>query len=471
MGAEAYRFVDFLYEAKMTWWQLLPVGPTGMGDSPYSGFSVFAGNPYYIDLDLLVEDGLLEEKEVLDAGMENDSDKVDYETLRKKRMPLLRLAAQRADAALRQDVSTFCQENGWVNDYALYMALKGYYEDRPWFEWEDEGIRLHQPEAIKRYNELLQEEVWFHAFLQYVFDHQWSALKQYANKRGIRLFGDVAIYVSMDSADVWSQREFFQLNAQGKATRVAGVPPDAFSEDGQLWGNPLYNWQAMKQDGYGWWIRRIDGAAKRYDCIRIDHFRGLESYWSIPADSETAKVGLWEKGPGMDLIGVLNGWFHGLSFVAEDLGILTHDVRLLLRDSGWPGMNVLQFAFTDGQISSYMPHNHERNSVCYVGTHDNDTLEGWLSNSSPEDLAWASDYFGVQQKNLGEAMLHACLTSVCDTAILCAQDLLGLGSEARTNVPGVADGNWRWRLKKGELTDSIAAQWARVVCATGRNSR
>ena len=457
LGKPAYEFVDFLKKAGQSWWQVLPIGPTSYGDSPYQSFSCMAGNPYFIDLDELIEDRLLLRSEVESASWGEDPQFVDYGTVYQSRFPVLRRAAARGMARDAEAFLRFRHENPWVENYALFMAVKSYFGMRSWTEWDDEDIRLRKPEAVARYSAMLKDDVDFYAFLQFLFDGQWRRLRAYAHKNGISIIGDVPIYVALDSADVWSEPRFFQLNEKNVPVKVAGVPPDAFSDDGQLWGNPLYDWDVMKKDGYGWWIRRIEGAGRFFDMIRIDHFRGFEAYWSVPAEEDTAKNGKWIPGPGKELIRVLKGWFPNLKFIAEDLGEITPGVRELLQDSGWPGMKVLEFAFGGGESNEYLPHNHVVNSICYIGTHDNDTVCGWLGTAKKEEILQACRYLGVKHtEELPDALIRAALMSVSYLTVIQIQDWLKIGVEGRVNTPGTTGGNWSWRLLPGQITDKMA---------------
>ena len=334
MGKEAYRFVDFLKLAGQTYWQLLPLCPTGAGDSPYSSFSTFAGNPYFIDLDTLIRDRLLKKAEVEAVDWGKNAEAVDYSKLYAGRAPLLRKAFARGRERFAGELDAFRKENTWVETYGLYMALKQHFDQRPWTEWPDEAIRMHRPDAVREWREKLKDEMDYHIFVQFLFFRQWDKLKEYAHKKGVSFIGDIPIYVALDSADVWSEPHYFQLDSENVPKAVAGVPPDPFTADGQLWGNPLYDWDAMAKDGFGWWIRRIEGAKKLYDMIRIDHFRGFESYWSVPYGETTAKNGEWKPGPGIKLVGMLTQWFHDLDFIAEDLGYVTPGVKKLVEDSG-----------------------------------------------------------------------------------------------------------------------------------------
>ena len=378
LGKAAYEFVDFLADAGQRWWQMLPVGPTSYGDSPYQSFSTYAGNPYFVDLDMLREDGLLTQEEIDAVYWGGDPARVDYAAIYNGRFALLAKATERGWDRDTEELNAFMEQNRtWLPDYALYMAVKRHFGMRAWTEWEDEDIRLHRPVAVEKYRRELWEDVRLFTYIQFLFFKQWNALRSYARKKGIGIIGDLPIYVAMDSADVWSDPRSFQLDEKNVPTAVAGVPPDYFSEDGQLWGNPLYNWPAMEADGFGWWIRRVDGASKLFDVIRIDHFRGLASYWAVPYGETTAKKGRWIPGPGIRMVRAITGWFPQLQFIAEDLGILTPDVTELMEQSGLPGMKVLEFAFDPVEPGVYLPHNHPKNCVCYVGTHDNAPILQW----------------------------------------------------------------------------------------------
>ena len=457
MGKSAYQFVDFLKAAGQKYWQLLPLGPTSYGDSPYASFSTFAGNPYYIDLDLLVREGLLKKSEVESVDWGRNPERTDYGRIFDNRFRVLRLAWGRS-ARLGEQIAAFRAENaGWLENYALFMALKAHFGMVSWTQWPDEDIRLRRPEAMRRWGEELKEDVDFYVFLQFLFFRQWEALRAYAKKKGVQFIGDIPIYVALDSADVWSEPRYFQLDGDNLPTEVAGVPPDAFTEDGQLWGNPLYDWDAMRADGYGWWIRRIDGAKKLYDVIRIDHFRGFESYWAVPYGDSTAKNGRWKPGPGMGLVGVLTSWFSDLSFIAEDLGYATPEVEKLLRDSGLPGMRILEFAFDAKGESDYLPHRCPVNSICYIGTHDNETVQGWLKFIGAADRKFARRYMHItEDEGWNWGMIRTGMSTPCQLFVVQMQDVLELDRAARMNTPGIASGNWQWRMKPDAATKELA---------------
>ena len=470
LGQAAYDFVDFLRQAGQSWWQMLPLGPTGYGDSPYQSFSSYAGNPYFIDPDLLRRDGLLTAQEIASLAWGSDPARVDYAALYENRFVLLQKAAERGWARDREEVQLFARQNAqWLPDYALYMAVKRHFDEKPWTQWPDEAIRLRKPEAMAQYRQMLASDIRMFTYSQFLFFRQWNALRAYAHEQGVGIIGDLPIYVSMDSADVWAEPAFFQLDSNGYPTETAGVPPDCFSRDGQLWGNPLYRWEAMKADGYGWWIRRVDGAAKLYDMLRIDHFRGFESYWAVPYGDTTAKNGHWVKGPGMDLVQVLLNWFPQMQFIAEDLGFLTPEVRKLLADSGLPGMKVLEFAFDSREPSNYLPHLYTPHCVCYTGTHDNAPLPAWKEEADPDDLALAVQYLGLnEEEGFHWGVLRGGMSSVAELFMAQMQDYLGLGAESRINTPGEPGGNWQWRLHPGQLTAALSRRMAHMARLYGR---
>ena len=455
MGEEAFRFIDFLNKAKQKYWQVLPVVPTSCGNSPYSGVSIFAGNPNFIDLEALCNNGILKPEDIKNADCGEGN--VDYNKLLKNKPCILRKAYENVYKQLKEEVDSFAEENAsWIYDYALYSALKEKFNYSAWYDWDDD-IKFRKKDKMDKYKNELGDEIEYHIFVQYLFFSQWNRLKKYAHENDVKIIGDMPIYVAMDSADVWASPE------------VAGVPPDYFSEEGQLWGNPLYDWDAMRADGYGWWIRRIGQAVKMFDVIRIDHFRGLESYWSVPAGEKTAVNGHWRKGPGMDFLERIKGWFNGIEIIAEDLGILTDEVRQLLKESGFPGMKVLEFAFDNSRTSDYLPYKYDKNCVCYAGTHDNATLKEWKETGDKAEIAFAKEYFGITgRSSFNFGIIKGGMASTADLFITQMQDYLELGKEARTNVPGVADGNWKWRMKKGAATDKLAEKIAHITEMYGR---
>lgn len=454
---EAYEFVDFLEQAGQTYWQILPLGPTGYGDSPYQSFSTFAGNPYYIDLEELIRQGVLtkEQCEAYDWG--GSEGYVDYEKVYLSRFKVLRTAFLAANIVEDSDFQKFEAENDyWLSDYALYMAVKDSFGGISWSEWA-EDIRLRKPEAMRSYQKKLGEEILFYKYQQYLFASQWTRLKKYANDKGIQIIGDIPIYVAFDSADTWANPELFQLDKNGMPTGVAGCPPDAFSATGQLWGNPLYRWDYHKKTGFAWWTRRIAHCYKLYDVVRIDHFRGFDEYYNIPFGDPTAEFGVWEKGPGYELFRVLKEKIGKKQVIAEDLGFLTPSVIKLVKKTGYPGMKVLQFAFDADGDSDYLPHNYTENSVVYTGTHDNDTTVGWYQSMSRKDKNFAKRYLNFKSnKHVEWEFIRAALSSVAAMAIIPMQDYLGLGKEARINIPSTLGENWKWRMQKGQISDEFA---------------
>ena len=469
-GKEAYRFVDFLSQAKQTWWQILPLNPTNYGDSPYQSFSSYAGNPYFIDPELLIEDKLLTEEEFLsfDFGCENS--KIDYGKLYKNRNKMLKIAFSRFKEG--KGYKQFCLENAfWLEDYAIFMAIKNANGDVSWEEWDD-SLRFHNADAMAKAKKEHAENTKFYCFVQYMFSKQWQELKTYANKKGIKIIGDIPIYVAYDSADVWSDTKQFQLDKNLKPKAVAGCPPDIFCEDGQLWGNPLYDWKYMKSDGFSWWKRRMKYVLSLYDCVRIDHFRGFESYYSVPYGDKTAVNGKWNKGPDIALFKAIEDELgKDLPIIAEDLGFLTPAVLKMLKKSGYPGMKVMQFAFDTEKESEYLPHNYDKNCVVYTGTHDNDTINGWAQNNDQMEVAYAEKYLNATRNNgFNWAMMKAALGSVADTCILMMQDLIGLGSEGRINTPSTVGNNWTWRIDGSCVNDWLAKIISENTQVYGRTS-
>lgn len=468
LGREARHFVDFLAKSKQSWWQILPVGHLSYGDSPYQSPSSFAGNPYFIDLDELVKDGLLKKKEITSLDWGSDPQYVDYGLLYQNRFTLLQKATERGFERDREAFEAFASAHHWLADYALFMAIKKHFGMKSWVEWPDEDLRLRRPWALDRARAELADDIRLYSYIQFLFFKQWNSLREYAHERGVGIIGDIPIYVALDSADVWAETANFQLGDDLKPKDVSGVPPDYFNEDGQLWGNPLYNYDFMRADGYGWWIRRIDGASKLYDVIRIDHFRGFESYWAVPFGEETARNGRWVKGPGIDLIDRLKGWFPQLQFIAEDLGFATPEVAAMLKASGFPGMKVLEFAFDHKEPSDYLPHNYDANCICYTGTHDNATLKEWFGEASAADLKYAREYLGIgKDEDLVDAVIRCGMRSVAELFIAPLSDWLGLGAEAKMNVPGTL-GWWKWRLLPGQITPQLSKRIARMTELYGR---
>ena len=472
MGKAAYDFADFLAAAGQKYWQLLPLGPTSYGDSPYQSFSSFAGDPYFIDLELLVEDGLLVREEVDTRDWGSDARRIDYGRLYENRFPLLAKAKARGYDRDREAVAAFEQENaGWLPNYTLFMALKRHFGMKPWTAWDDEDIRCRRSSAvIEHYRAELRKDVELFTYIQFLFFRQWATLKAYIHSLGIRIIGDLPIYVAMDSSDVWAEPEMFRLDAHGVPTEVAGVPPDYCTADGQLWGNPLYDWDRMRDDGYRWWIRRLGAAGKLYDTVRIDHFRGLESYWAVPYGETTARSGHWRKGPGESFIDAIKTALPGLDIIAEDLGFMTPEVIALREYSGFPGMKVLQFAFDSREPSDYLPHRYPTNCICYTGTHDNATLAQWLGDAKGDDVAYAKQYLGLNdEEGYVNGIIRGGMSSVADLFVAQMQDWLALGGESRMNVPGVlGHGNWCWRMLPGVLTDELADHIAAMTAMYSR---
>lgn len=468
MGQSAREFVDFLAEAGQSVWQILPVGPTSYGDSPYQSCSAFAGNPYFIDLDQLAADGLLDAADYQNESWGADPARCDYALLYEKRFRVLRRAyaafrAQRPvigyDTPYSDDWYRFTfLSAAWLPDYCLYMAIKEANGMTDWQTWPA-PLRLRDADALAAFRAAHAQDIEFWAFVQYEFSRQWQALKRYANERGVRIMGDIPIYVAADSADAWAGRELFEMDAEGHPRRVAGCPPDYFAVDGQLWGNPLYDWDYHRRTNYAWWVRRVRHALSIYDILRIDHFRGFDTYWAIPAGDSTARGGRWEQGPGMELFRALRTALGDLPIIAEDLGEMFDSVRRLLADSGFPGMKVLQFAFT-GADSVDLPHNYPAHCVAYPGTHDNNTLRGWLENeASPAQRRQAAGYFALtEQEGVIRGMLRGVLASPAELAVITMADWLEEGETARMNTPGVAAGNWQWRARQGMLTRELAQQ-------------
>ena len=470
---EAYEFIDRLKEAGQSYWQILPLGPTGYGDSPYQSFSTFAGNPYFIDPEDLIARGWItrESCDSYDFG-DNEQD-IDYEKIYLSRFRMLREAYENSNIAEDADFQDFIQKNAyWLDDYALYMAVKDSFDSLSWVEW-DEEIMLREPEAMESYKEELADEIEFYQFQQYMFYTQWSKLKAYANENGIKIIGDIPIYVAFDSSDAWANPELFQFDEECMPTAVAGCPPDAFAATGQLWGNPLYRWDYHKETDYEWWMKRLEASFRLYDVVRIDHFRGFDEYYSIPYGDKTAENGVWKQGPGYDIFRVMKEKLGEKEVIAEDLGYLTDTVIELVKKSGYPGMKILQFAFDSREAGDYHPYTYIQNSVVYTGTHDNDTVMGWYNALEGQDKEECNQYLNLEKcdkEDLNWEFIRAAMASVADLAVFPLQDVLGLGSEARINVPSTLGTNWKWRMKREDFTEEIAEKMKDMTNLYGRLS-
>ena len=471
LGKEAFHFIDFLSKADQHLWQILPLGPTGFADSPYQSFSSAAGNPLLIDPELLVKNGLLESQDLRVAETPEETP-VDYGTLIPMKLSLLKKAYEqfikKNNPDQQKGFRNFTNHNGsWLNDYALFMALKEHFQWEPWYTW-DEPLKMRDPSALNDYRALLSEAIEFQKFIQYLFFLQWFAVQDYAHLKKIRIIGDIPLYVAYDSVDVWVNPRFFRLDESLTPVAVGGVPPDYFSETGQLWGNPLYDWDAILDDGCTWWIDRIRNNLKLYDIIRIDHFRGFAAYWSVPYGDETAVNGEWIACPGKEFFQCLENSLGDLPLIAEDLGVITADVDELRDSNGFPGMKILQFAFDSAEANDHLPYNFTKNTVVYTGTHDNDTILGWVQSASPEDREFLLDYLNSAESSVCWDLIRLAWASVANTAIVPMQDLLELGTEARMNLPGTTDNNWRWRASSGSFGDELAEKLAHITKLYGR---
>ena len=471
-GQAAYDFIDQLKKARQMYWQVLPMGPTSYGDSPYQSFSAFAGNPYFIDLDTLKEEGLLTREEIDACVWMEKPEQVKYDALYYYRFPLLKKAFARSLHKETEEYQEFLKENEyWIGDYSLYMALKKQFEDKCWLDWEEE-IRLRRPSAVKVWEKKLEEEIDYWKFLQFKFFEQWKKLKAYAEKQEIQIVGDIPIYVALDSADVWSHPEQFQLDEENLTpVNVAGVPPDAFSETGQLWGNPLYDWEKMEADGFSWWKQRMKASAALYDVIRIDHFIGVVQYFSIPYVAESAKEGEWKKGPGKKLTDVISEAVGETKIIAEDLGVFCQEVKDLLEETGYPGMKIIEFAFSGDRSNEHLPHCYAPNSVVYGGTHDNETLVGYFKMEKRQwwELQYIADYLGAaHQSEVVDKVFRAAYGSVASVAIFQMQDVLKLDNWARMNTPSQVGGNWRWRMEKDQFGEEQTGYLSWLVDVFGR---
>ncbi len=463
LGKEAYKFIDFLSDAGQKYWQVLPIGPTSFGDSPYQSPSAFAGNPYFIDLPTLEEEGLLWREEYESLPFGNDQNHVDYGAVYYYRQMIFNIINERFSEEKYPEFADFCRDNRpWLDDYALFMAIKDDNEGKNWNEFP-EGLKYRREEEMKKAAEKLSNTVRKYKVLQFIFFRQWKKLREYASSKNVQIFGDMPIYVAYDSSDVWAAPHLFELDDKLEPKRVAGCPPDAFSELGQRWGNPLYEWKKRKNDVFEWWITRIEHAMKLFDLVRIDHFRAFADYYAIPAEEETAVKGDWEWGPGMEFFNALREKLGRVNIVAEDLGMLTPAVTELLRDSGFPGMKVLQFAFDSHEDNPYLPHNYESNCVVYLGTHDNDTTKGWLDSASDYTVNHVKKYLRIKEnEDTVKGIIEGAMASVGDTVIITVQDLLGLGGEARMNTPSTKEANWSFRVSKNYL-DKIDATYLREI--------
>lgn len=469
LGKEAYSFIDFLKKSGQRYWQVLPIGPTNFSNSPYQTFSIYAGNPYFIDLDLLKEQKFLDESDYqgIDFGYNNEV--VNYEKIFKNKLDVLRIAYNNAKKSLSNQLKRFSKDNKWVKDYALFMALRQYFRFLPWQQWPKE-IKLRKKDTLQYYNEKMKEEIEYRIFLQYIFFEQWKKLKLYANATGIQIIGDIPIYVALNSVDTWVDDELFYLDQDKNPINISGCPPDCFSSTGQLWGNPIYNWDVMEKNKFSWWIDRIRLNLRLFDVVRIDHFRGFESYWEVPYGDVTAENGRWVKAPGKEMFALINKKLGEVNIIAEDLGTLSPEVVKLREYLNYPGMNVLQFAFEDTKNpSTYLPHYHDRNSVVYTGTHDNDTIHGWLENATREQRKFATDYLKLNhQEGYNWGFIRGAWSSVANIAIAPMQDFLGLGNIARMNTPSTTENNWEWRLNKKYLTEKLAKKILNLTVLYGR---
>ncbi len=464
-GQAAYDFVDFLHEAKQTCWQLLPLGPTSYGDSPYQTFSAFANNPYFIDLDVLIKEGLLRKNEARTSGEEPLI--VDYEKLYQDRFRILKKAFLRFDLSDKEYQKFLKEEAYWLDDYALFMAIKHAHGGKSWLYW-GEKTRLRDKDVIKNLSLQLQEEIDFHRFMQYQAGKQYQALKRYANERGISIIGDMPIYVSYDSSDVWAHPEMFDLDNKNIPNEVAGVPPDSYSKEGQLWGNPLYKWSYMKDHHYAWWIERVRHSSQLFDMVRIDHFIGFVNYFAIKYGEKNAIKGIWKKGPSDDLFDAIKAEIKDVNIIAEDLGVVTPEVKKALKRTGFPGMKLLQFAFDSKESSEYLPHCYDKNVIAYTGTHDNMTTKSWLKSLSKEDLAYCLNYINHSSGSKVDSLIKATLGCVADVAIIPIQDYLHLGKIGRMNTPSTLGGNWIWRVNPKALNEPLKTKIKDFTLLYGR---
>ncbi len=468
LGKEAYKFADFLDRSGQKYWQVLPVGPTGFGDSPYQSFSTFAGNPYFIDLDVLKDNGLLKQQEIDKNISVEDPEKVDFNQIYKTRYKLLKIAYNNFNKNDRSFINFKTENNFWLEDYSLFVAIKKAQGDIKWNKWP-EKYKLRDKNTLQDFIIDNYDEINFQCFMQYMFFKQWNEFKSYVNSKGIELIGDLPIYVAEDSSDVWANPELFQLNDDMSLKFVGGCPPDDFSDDGQLWGNPLYDWEVHKSEDYTWWTARIKWVTKIFDTVRIDHFRGFESFWRIPSADETARNGSWHKGPGIDLFNYVKEELGDIPIIAEDLGFLTKEVHYFREETGFPGMKILQFAFDPTGKSEHIPHNYRENIVVYPGTHDNYTINGWKEEAFKHEVDMAKKYFGIGDDDFHWGMIRGAMTSVANTSIIQMQDLLGYDNSARMNEPGIlGQGNWCWRMRDEAITNELIHRLYELTKMTNR---
>lgn len=472
LGKAAYEFVDFLYRSGQEYWQILPIGPTSIGDSPYQSFSTFAGNPYLIDLDFLRQEELLDIEDYCNICWGEQEDKVDYGLIYENRFKVLKKAYENFKHMDQRAFLDFKEaEKEWLIDYAVFMSLKQKYDNRSWQEW-DLSLKKRDKKIMNEIEEELKDEIEFWCFVQYKFYQQWFKLKSYANKKQIKIIGDIPIYVALDSADVWTNAEIFDLDEDLSPVHVAGCPPDAFAQTGQLWGNPLYLWEEMRNNDFDWWMKRFKHAMRIYDVTRVDHFRGFDSYYTIEAEALTAEQGTWESGPGMDLFITIEKNFEQLDIIAEDLGFLTPSVKQLLKSSGFPGMKVLEFAFDSRESGDYLPHNYTKNCVVYTGTHDNSTIMGWLKEAPAESIEFCKEYFDItDEENFAWQLIKRAMATVSDLVIIPMQDYLQLDNRARMNIPSTCSGNWQWRMKPTALTKQLENQIYKIIKLYQRTQR
>lgn len=456
-GEGAHRFVDFLVKSRQKYWQILPLGITSFGDSPYQSFSAFAGNPYFIDLDEMLINNFIDQEDLKNNNLTTDEKKVNYELLYKHKMKLLRIAYTNSKIQLDSELKQYYSMNkDWLRGFSLFMSIKSRHDNKSWHEWEEEYKKYNSKE-VEKFEEENQEEIQFWIFTQYFFSKQWNKLKEYANENGIKIMGDLPIYVSEDSADVWSNPEYFRLDEKLVPITIAGVPPDAFTDTGQLWGNPIYDWVNMKQDGYKWWLKRMAHSFNLFDTVRIDHFRGFESYWEVKYGSKDAVDGRWVKGPGLDLFNKIKEDLGELDIIVEDLGYSTPEVTKMVKESGFPNMKVLQFAFNPYDESEHAPHGYDKNCLVYTSTHDNQTIMGWFETLPKDIFEYTVKYFKLNfDEGLNWGVIRGAWASTANLAMTSMQDILGLGDHARMNMPGSLNNNWQWRVKEEELTDELA---------------